>query len=93
MIRLAWFVRFTMATSTMNGSGAQRANAVAGCNWKLYNPTPWRWFDTSRFSAPAQFIFGLDFSLFKNITLTDGVRAQLRQRASSQIQLAWKLAF
>lgn len=46
MIRLAWFVRFTMATSTMNGSGAQRANAVAGCNWKLYNPTPWRWFDT-----------------------------------------------
>ncbi len=82
----------TMATSTLNGSGAQRANVVAGCDWKLENPTPLRWFDPACFSAPPQFVFGnagrntltgpgtrqFDFSLFKNISFTERVRSQFR---------------
>jgi outer membrane receptor protein involved in Fe transport len=82
----------TMATSTLNGSGFQRANVVAGCNWRLDNPTPLRWFDTSCFNAPPQFVFGnagrntvtgpgtrqFDFSLFKNIAFTERVRSQFR---------------
>jgi hypothetical protein len=82
----------TMATSTLNGSGFQRANVVAGCNWKLDNPTPLRWFNTACFAAPPQFTFGnagrntvtgpgtkqLDFSLFKNIVLSERVRTQVR---------------
>ncbi|MBM3794405.1 MAG: hypothetical protein FJW31_10105 [Acidobacteria bacterium] len=82
----------TMATSTLNGSGFQRADVVAGCDWKLDNPTPLRWFNTSCFASPPQFTFGnagrntvtgpgtkqLDFSLFKNMALTERVRAQFR---------------
>lgn len=81
-----------MAASTLNGSGFQRANVVAGCNWKLANPTVLRWFDTNCFTAPPQFVFGnagrniitgpgtkqMDFSLFKNIAITERVRSQFR---------------
>lgn len=82
----------TMATSTLNGSGFQRANVVPGCDWRLDNPTPLRWFNTACFAAPPQFVFGnagrntitgpgtrqFDFSLFKNIGIRENVRAQLR---------------
>lgn len=98
ILRLSGGLPFTpnMATSTLNGSGGQRANVVAGCDWRLENPTPLRWFDTGCFSAPAQFTFGnvgrnsvtgpgtkqLDFSLFKNITLA--------QRADTPVRVQFR---
>lgn len=94
ILRLAGGLPLTpnIAANTLNGSGAQRPNVVQGCNWKLDNPTPLRWFDTSCFVAPAQFTFGnagrdiitgpgthqLDASLFKNIAFTERIRMQLR---------------
>jgi len=76
----------TMAANTLNGSGFQRPDAVAGCDPKLDNPTVERWFDTSCFTAPPQFTFGnvgrntvfgpgtkqLDFSVFRHIGLGGG---------------------
>ncbi len=84
----------TMAANTLNGSGFQRPDAVAGCNPRHDNPTVERWFNTSCFTAPAQFTFGnvgrntvigpgtkqFDFSVFRSIGLGgDGKRSlQLR---------------
>jgi Carboxypeptidase regulatory-like domain/TonB dependent receptor-like, beta-barrel len=71
----------TMAANTLNGSGFQRPNVVAGCGPQLDNAAVDRWFDTSCFAAPPQFTFGnagrnvvfgpgtkqLDFSVLKRI--------------------------
>jgi len=94
ILRLAGGLPLTpnMATSTLNGSGAQRSNVVPGCDWRLDNPTPLRWFNTACFAAPPQFTFGnvgrntitgpgthqFDFSLFKNIAPSERYRVQLR---------------
>jgi hypothetical protein len=81
--------------NNLNGAGTQRANLVPGCNWKLDNPTPNRWFDPACFAIPAQFTFGgagrniiegpgtknFDFSVFRNIYLSKGeTRKQLQLR-------------
>lgn len=76
----------TVGPNNLNTGGFQRANVSPGCNWKLDNPTPNRWFDFSCFSIPAQYTFGnagrgiiegpgtrnLDFSVFRNFYLSKG---------------------
>ena len=76
----------TVGPNNLNGSGFQRANVIAGCNWNLPNPSPDRWFDTTCFTIPDQYTFGnagrdiiegpgthnFDFSAFRNIYLTKG---------------------
>ena len=76
----------TVGPNNLNGSGFQRADVVSGCDWRLDNPTPDRWFNPGCFAIPAQFTFGnagrniiegpgtrnLDFSLFRNIYLSRG---------------------
>lgn len=79
--------------NNLNGAGFQRADVIPGCNWKLDNPTPNRWFDPSCFTIPAQFTFGnagrniiegpgtknLDFSVFRNIYLSRGDTPRMLQ--------------
>ena len=80
------FLTPTVSANNLNGSGFQRPDLVAGCNVKLDNPTPDRWFNPACFSTPAQYTFGnagrdiiegpgtknLDFSVFRNIYLSGG---------------------
>lgn len=85
----------TVGPNNLNGSGFQRPDVVPGCNWRLSDPTPNRWFDPSCFAIPVQYTFGnagrniiegpgthnLDLSLFRNIYLTRGdVPKQLQLR-------------
>ncbi|HEX4949012.1 MAG TPA: TonB-dependent receptor [Blastocatellia bacterium] len=71
-------------------NGNDRPNLVG--NPKLSNPTPERWFNTAAFTTPAFGTFGsagrnivdgpgyanVNFSLLKNIGLTEGVKLQFR---------------
>jgi hypothetical protein len=71
-------------------NGNDRPNLVG--NPKLSNPTPERWFNTAAFTTPAFGTFGsagrnivdgpgyanVNFSLLKNIGLTESVKLQLR---------------
>lgn len=80
------FLTPTVGANNLNGSGFQRPDVVPGCNWKLENPTPDRWFNSSCFAIPAQFTFGnggrniiegpgthnLDFSMFRNLYFSRG---------------------
>jgi hypothetical protein len=80
------FLTPTVGANNLNGSGFQRPDVVPGCNWKLDNPTPDRWFNPSCFAIPAQYTFGnagrdiiegpgthnFDFSLFRNLYLSGG---------------------
>ena len=73
-----------MGANNLNGSGFQRPDMVPGCNWKLDNPTPDRWFNPACFAIPAQYTFGnagrdiiegpgthnFDFSVFRNVYLS-----------------------
>lgn len=70
-----------------------RANLVGDPN--LSNPTPERWINTDAFAAPAQFTFGtlgrnslrpdnvyrFDLSLFKEVSVTEGLTVQIRAEA------------
>lgn len=72
------------------GVGADRPNVVGDA--KVDNPTPQRWFNVAAFAAPAPFTFGnagrgiltsdglatMDFSLTKNIRLTETARMQFK---------------
>lgn len=83
-----------MSASNLNGIGGQRPNRVAGCNPVLDNPTIQRWFDTSCFVQPPQYVFGnagrntlvgpgtkqFDASLFRNIALGGDSRRSLQLR-------------
>jgi hypothetical protein len=83
-----------MSASNLNGIGGQRPNRVPGCNPVLDNPTVERWFDTSCFVQPPQFVFGnagrntlvgpgtkqFDASLFRNISLGKDGRRSLQLR-------------
>ena len=74
----------TVGPNTLNGSGPQRADVVPGCDWRMENPTPDRWFNPACFTIPAQYTFGnagrniiegpgtrnFDFSVFRNIYLS-----------------------
>jgi hypothetical protein len=76
----------TVGPNNLNGSGFQRADVVPGCDFRLENRTPDRWFNPGCFAIPAQFTFGnagrniiegpgtrnFDFSLFRNIYLSRG---------------------
>lgn len=87
------FLTPTVGPNNLNGSGFQRADAVAGCRSKLDSPTPDRWFNPSCFAIPAQFTFGnagrniiegpgtrnLDFSLFRNLYLSKGETPKMLQ--------------
>ena len=93
ILRLSTGLPYTIspATNTLNGSGAQRADVVAGCNATLSNPTPNRWFNTACFATPALYAYGnsarnllfgpgthqLDASLFRRFALgrADTVRS------------------
>lgn len=64
-----------------------------GCNSRLDNPTPDRWFNSSCFAIPAQYTFGnggrdiiagpgthnFDFSLFRNLYLSRGDTPKMLQ--------------
>lgn len=74
-------------------NGNDRPNLIG--NAKLSNPTPERWFDTNAFRTPAFGSFGnagrnivdgpgyanVNFSLLKNIGLTESVKLQFRAEA------------
>ena len=80
------FLTPTVGPNNLNGSGFQRADVVPGCNWKLDNPGPGRWFNPGCFAIPAQYTFGnagrdiiegpgthnFDFSIFRSIYLSKG---------------------
>jgi hypothetical protein len=76
----------TVGPNNLNGSGFQRADVVPGCDARLDNPTPDRWFNPGCFTIPAQYTFGnagrgiiqapgtrnFDFSMFRNLYLSSG---------------------
>jgi hypothetical protein len=78
------FLTPTVGPNNLNGAGTQRADVVAGCDWKVDNPSPDRWFNPGCFTIPAQYTFGnagrdivegpgtrnFDVSLFRNINLS-----------------------
>jgi len=78
------------ADRTNTGQSFDRPNLVG--QWKLDNPKPERWFNTSAFVIPPQFTFGnagrgvligpgtvnFDFSLFKNFNFAEERRLQFR---------------
>ncbi|MBM3792876.1 MAG: hypothetical protein FJW31_02185 [Acidobacteria bacterium] len=82
--------------ATVPGSG-NRPNVVAGQQARLDSPTIDRWFNTSAFVIPAAYTYGdvartlpdvhtdsvynMDLSLFRNFTVREGMRLQLRAEA------------
>lgn len=94
ILRLAGGLPLTPSTAgnTLNGSGPQRPNVVSGCDWRLTDPTPLRWFNTACFVAPAPYTFGnagrdiitgpgthqMDASLFRNIKIRERYLLQFR---------------
>ncbi len=79
-------------TATIS-NGGNRPNST-GTSAKLSDPTIARWFDTAQFTQPAAFTYGnvsrvlpdvnsdglfnLDFSVFKNFSLTERIKLQFR---------------
>jgi hypothetical protein len=80
----------TANTSTLNTGTGSRPNRIG--KGTLDNPTIDRWFDTSAFTTPAQFMYGnsgrnilfgpgrvnFDFSLFKEFRLFEALKLQFR---------------
>ncbi|MFN7826453.1 MAG: carboxypeptidase regulatory-like domain-containing protein [Acidobacteriota bacterium] len=80
----------TANTSTLNTGTGSRPDRVG--NGKLDNPTVDRWFDTSAFRTPGQFMYGnagrnilygpgrvnMDFSVFKEFSIVEGLKLQFR---------------
>ena len=76
------------------GFGGQYPNLVAGQNVALDNPTPYMWFNTAAFSAPAAYTIGsaprrmnalradgqhnADLAIMKNFSVTERVKVQFR---------------
>ena len=80
----------TANTSTLNTGTGSRPDRTG--NGKLDNPTVDRWFDTSAFRTPGQFLYGnsgrnilygpgrvnMDFSIFKEFAIVEGLKLQFR---------------
>jgi hypothetical protein len=86
----------TISTDVANiGVSSQRPNRVAGCSGTLPSPTPNDWFNQSCFTVPAAYTYGnsganvlhggpvhfVNFSLFKEFSLTEKMRLQFRGEA------------
>ena len=86
--------QFSTPSNTSNSFGGGQRPDATGVDPKLDSPTIDKWFDTAQFVIPQQYTFGtigrmhptvrtdategLDFSIFKDIPITERVKAQLR---------------